>query len=101
VLLFAALIALIEVDVLGYVYQNMGVDRSYVFGVLTLTLLGSYVYLPVAELPAGRVVSGQEVFFFGMRYVIPHVGEWPRTDLAVNVGGAVIPMLLSLYLLKT
>jgi uncharacterized membrane protein len=45
------------------------------------------------------MVSGQEVTFFGMRYVIPRVEEWPRTVIAVNVGGAVIPTLLSLYLL--
>ena len=34
-----------------------------------------------------------------MRYVIPLVQEWPRTLIAVNVGGAVIPTILSLYLL--
>ena len=34
-----------------------------------------------------------------MHYVIPVVVEWPGTIIAVNVGGAVIPGLLSLYLL--
>lgn len=34
-----------------------------------------------------------------MRYVIPVVEEWPGTIIAVNVGGAVVPTLLSLYLL--
>jgi uncharacterized membrane protein len=99
VLLFAVLIALIEVGILGYAYEKMGVDRRYIFGVLLLTLLASYVNIPIAELPAERVVSGQEVFFFGLRYVIPHVEEWPRTIIAVNLGGAVIPTLLSLYVL--
>lgn len=33
-----------------------------------------------------------------MRYVVPVVEEWPRTVLAVNLGGAVVPALLSLYL---
>jgi uncharacterized membrane protein len=55
--------------------------------------------IEIAELPSERIVSGQEVIFFGMRYVIPLVQEWPHTVLAVNVGGAVIPTLLSLYLL--
>jgi len=31
--------------------------------------------------------------------VVPVVIEWPGTVVAVNVGGAVIPTLLSLYLL--
>jgi uncharacterized membrane protein len=34
-----------------------------------------------------------------VHYVIPVVVEWPGTIIAVNVGGAVIPGLLSLYLL--
>ena len=93
------LIALIEIGVIGYAYEKMGVQRRYVFAVLLLSLLGSYVNIPVADLPAERIVSGQEVTFFGMRYVIPLVEEWPRTVIAVNVGGAVIPTLLSLYLL--
>ena len=33
-----------------------------------------------------------------MRYVIPIVVEWPGTVVAVNVGGALIPGLMSLYL---
>jgi uncharacterized membrane protein len=93
------LIALIEIGIIGYAYQKMGVHWRYVFAVLLLSLLGSYVNIPVAELPAERVVSGQELSFFGMRYVIPVVEEWPGTIIAVNVGGAVIPTLLSLYLL--
>ena len=93
------LIALIEIGLIGYAYEKMGVQRRYVFAVLLLSLLGSYVNIPVAELPVERVVSGQEVTFIGMRYVIPLVEEWPRTIIAVNVGGAVIPTLLSLYLL--
>ena len=37
--------------------------------------------------------------FFGMRYEVPLVENWPGTVIAVNVGGAVIPTLMSLYLL--
>ena len=33
-----------------------------------------------------------------MRYVVPVVVSWPGTVLAVNVGGAVIPTLMSTYL---
>jgi uncharacterized membrane protein len=97
--LLGLLIALIEIGIIGYAYEKMGVQRRYVFIVLLLSLLGSYVNIPVAELPAERVVVGQEVTYFGMRYVIPVVDERPGTVLAVNVGGAVIPTLLSLYLL--
>jgi uncharacterized membrane protein len=66
---------------------------------LFLSLLGSYVNIPIAELPAEYVHSGRVITFYGMRYVIPMVNEWPRTIIAVNVGGAVIPTILSVYLL--
>jgi uncharacterized membrane protein len=92
------MIALIEIKVLKYAYEKMGVSPRYVFAVLLLSLLGSYVNIPVAELPAESVVSDQEVPFFGMRYPVPF-WEHSHTVLAVNVGGAVIPFLLSGYLL--
>jgi len=98
-LLIVLLITLIEIHVLRYAYEKIGIDQRHVLALLLLSLLGSYVNIPVAKLPAERVVSGQEITLFGMRYVMPIVQEWPRTIIAVNVGGAVIPTLLSLYLL--
>jgi uncharacterized membrane protein len=97
--LIALLIVLIEIGILSYAYEKMGIARRYVFAVLILSLLGSYVNIPVAELPAEQVISGQEITCFGMRYVIPMVEERPRTIVAVNIGGALIPTLLSLSLL--
>lgn len=97
--LVGLLIALIEIGILEYAYGKMGINRRYVFTLLLLSLLGSYVNIPVAELPAERVISGQEITFFGIRCVIPLVQEWPRTIIAVSVGGAVIPTLLFLSLL--
>jgi len=96
--LFAVLIILIEIGILRYAYTKIGVKRRYMFALLLLTFLGSYVNIPVAELPPEQVHSGGEILFFSMRYVIPMVQEWPRTIIAVNVGGAIIPALLSLYL---
>ena len=54
--------------------------------------------IPIAMLPPERLVSDREIAFFGMRYVVPFVKEWPRTVIAVNLGGAVIPVLVSAYL---
>jgi uncharacterized membrane protein len=97
--LVIAVITLIEVHLLAYSYEKIGISQRHAFAVLFYSLLGSYVNIPVAELPPERVVSNEEVRFFGMRYVIPEVQEWPRTIIAVNVGGAVIPVLLSIYLI--
>jgi uncharacterized membrane protein len=97
--LVVLLITVIEIGVIQYAYEKIGISRRYVFGLLLLSLLGSYVNIPIAELPAERVLSNQEVTFFGMRHVIPLVQEWRRTVIAINLGGAVIPTLVSMYLL--
>jgi uncharacterized membrane protein len=97
--LLAVLVAFVEVGILRYAYEKIGIARRYVFAVLLVTLLGSFVNIPVAELPPEKVLSNQVVRFFGMEYVVPQVQEWPRTIIAVNVGGALVPTLLSLYLL--
>jgi uncharacterized membrane protein len=98
-LLLGFLIVLVQIGILEYAYEKMGIDRRYVFALLFLSLVGSYVNIPVAQLPGEKIISGQEVFFFGMRYVIPLVHEWPRTVVAVNLGGAVVPTVVSVYLM--
>ena len=98
-LLFVIVFALVELGLLRYAYERMGVPPRYVLGVLLLSLLGSAVNLPVAQLPPEQVESGRLVDFFGIRYVVPVVQEWPGTVIAVNVGGALIPVILSIYLL--
>jgi uncharacterized membrane protein len=97
-LLFVFLVFLIEIKILEYAYELLGVKRRYVFVLLFFSLLGSYVNLPVGTMHGGPMASGQVVSFYGMQYVIPRVIESSRTVLAVNVGGALIPFLLSLYL---
>ncbi len=97
--LFITLIILIEINVLEYAYQKMGINRRYVFSLLMFSLLGSYVNLPIYQLPPEVVRSGGMVIYFGVPYVIPWVTQWPGTVIAVNLGGAVIPTILSIYLI--
>ncbi len=97
--LFITLIILIEIHVLEYAYQKIGINRRYIFALLILSLLGSYVNIPIYQLPPEEVQSGGTAFFYGVPYAIPWVTEWPATVIAVNLGGAVVPTFLSLYLI--
>ena len=97
--LFMVVVALIEFGILKYAYVRMGIPPRYVMVILFASLLGSAINIPIAALPKEAVVSGRLVDAYGIRYVIPVVQEWPGTILAVNVGGAVIPVMLSVYLL--
>src|ERR1700760_2585398 len=98
VLLFAGLIILIQLRILRYAYMKLGIGPGMAMALLFGSLIGSYFNIPVTILPGNTVQSGQVVDFYGMRYVVPYVTSWPGTVLAVNVGGAVIPTLMSTYL---
>jgi uncharacterized membrane protein len=80
-----------------YAYESLGANAALFL--LFATLVGSIFNIPVAELPPERIVSNEVIHFFGMRYKVPVVTHWSRTVIAVNVGGAVIPTLMSVYLL--
>ncbi len=92
-------VAFVELRALTYAYRQMGIDRRWVLALLLVSLAGSYVNVPVAELPAGYVHSGEIITAFGVQYVVPFVERVPRTIIAVNLGGGLIPAALSLYLL--
>jgi uncharacterized membrane protein len=96
--LVAFLLGLIQIGILQHVFDSMGLDRRYMFSLLVLCLVGSYINIPVAELPAERVHSAAIVHYFGMQYMVP-VLRHSRTVIAVNVGGAIIPVALSMYLM--
>jgi uncharacterized membrane protein len=97
--LFVVLLVLIQLGALRYAYMRLGMSSGAALLLLAASLVGSYFNIPVAQLGVERVVSGEVVDYFGMRYVVPVVEDWPGTLVAVNVGGAVIPVLVSLYLL--
>src|SRR5579872_163022 len=98
VVLFIGLIILIQLRILRYAYMKLGVGPGVALLLLFGSLIGSYFNFPVTVLPGQTVRSGQIVDFFGMQYVVPFVQQSPGTVLAVNVGGAVIPTLMSTYL---
>src|SRR6202158_3358164 len=98
VLLAVGLIILIQLRILRYAYMRLGVGPGAAMLLLVGSLIGSYFNLPIAVLPGPPAMSGQVVEFYGMRYVVPVVVSWPGNVLAVHVGGAVIPTMMSTYL---
>jgi len=93
------LVIMVEVGILGYAYQTIGINRRYIFLLLLMCFWGSYINIPIYRLPPEIIRSAGRVTFFGIPYVIPTVTQWPGTVIAVNVGGAVIPTILCIYLI--
>jgi uncharacterized membrane protein len=99
--LFVILSIFLVLSALRQAYQNLGVSSTTAMLLLFGSLIGSYFNIPIAELPPERIESNRVIEFFGMQYNVPVVEHWEGTVIAVNVGGAVIPALMSLYLLVT
>lgn len=102
-MLFFLLIALVLLPflllgVMGSAFLKLGLPPATMFWLLILTLLGSMINIPIHQMESQNLMRDQMVSFFGMRYRAP-VLRTHKTVLAINVGGAVIPVLLSFYLL--
>ena len=99
VALFAVLLVPLQLGALRYAYLSIGLRPGGAMLVLFGSLVGSYFNIPLVELPQRHIVAGNVVHYFGMRYVVPVVVDWPGTVIAANVGGAIIPIVVSAYLL--
>jgi uncharacterized membrane protein len=95
VLLF--LIAMLEVGIIESAYQKLGMSHRAVTMLLLLSIFGSYINIPVARISSPPVIHHHHIY--NLSYIpalLPNPGD---TIIAVNLGGAVIPVLLSAYLL--
>ncbi len=98
VLLFGIVIAVLQVGILGYAYEKMGISRLAAYAILFFSLVGAGINIPVAQVPGEAVVTTQRVYVgWGRYYETPVIKQWPSTFIAINVGGALIPTVLSVY----
>jgi uncharacterized membrane protein len=96
--LVAVLILMVEFRILAYAYRKIGVHPRYMFAVLVLSLAGGYVNIPLYSVPVDRFTPPAPATIFGRTYLVPPAIEPGATVVAINVGGALLPILLSLYL---
>jgi uncharacterized membrane protein len=89
---------IIQINVIALAFARIGIPPHYIFTALFAILVGSFINIPFKRIPQESISQEKWVSFFGFRHAIP-VRPKKETVLAVNVGGAIIPVLLSLYLL--
>jgi uncharacterized membrane protein len=102
-ILFLALLAfvfvLLEVGVINYAFGALGLPPELAFLALLASFIGSYINIPIARIAGGEPHEAEVVSSFGVRYRVPLHYASDATTLAVNVGGAVVPLLISFYVL--
>jgi uncharacterized membrane protein len=94
----AVVVALIGIRAVSYAFGLTGISPDWAVAILVGSLLGSGLNLPLARLHPGGADHGyRQLRVFGMIYLVP-VPTPRQVTLAVNVGGALIPVAVSLYL---
>lgn len=99
-LLFFA-VGFLFLNVISTAFTKIGFTWEHALMLLMASLLGSGINIPVKNMNCNTpMVTDRYVRVFGVTYRIPVVEDVAcSTLLAVNVGGAVIPALISLLLL--
>jgi uncharacterized membrane protein len=92
-------IGLLAFGALSYAYARIGISAEWMLVILAVALLGSLVNIPVATLPARIVACTVRVRVFGVVYRAPALVEQEAVVIAVNVGGAVVPTAVAVYLI--
>jgi len=90
---------LFAVNAIAYAYRRIGIGERELFLLLWLSLLGGVINIPVARLRSPEVSAAREISVFGVRYRVPIAPRPRETVVAVNLGGALIPAGLSVYLM--
>jgi uncharacterized membrane protein len=103
-LLLLALIVAIPVFFLligDLLVSALGIPAEWVGVFLFLSLFGSFVNIPVATLESRVPMHGlREVTAFGVTWQVPSMGFGvSRTLVMINLGGAILPVVVSGYLL--
>jgi len=97
--LLGGLFFFLKIGLISLAFQRLGLPPDLVFALLLLSLVGSGLNIPLKRIRSENLLAEQVVEFFGWKFRIPAAADSESTVLAVNLGGAVIPGLLSLYLI--
>jgi len=90
---------LLEIHVISYAFVTLGLSPELAFTALLASLVGSYINVPITRVASGPPHPAEVVRSFGIRYRVPTRYATDSTIVALNVGGAIVPVLISVYLL--
>ncbi|ASJ07749.1 hypothetical protein A3L11_00280 [Thermococcus siculi] len=98
VALFLAVFVLFSGVVIA-AFAKLGIPPEVAYALFFFALVGSFINIPIAEETSYEpVLRVREVRFFGIPYPVPsfELAE-RRVIIAINVGGAIVPLSVALY----
>ncbi len=102
VLVLVILFAFLFFGLIGAAFGRIGFSTQEIVLLLLATLVGSFINIPLFTLTSHEPISTDKfVTIFGMTYRVPVTTEDShKTVIAVNVGGALIPVVISFFVLS-
>ncbi|MGC1120083.1 MAG: DUF1614 domain-containing protein [Candidatus Methanofastidiosia archaeon] len=100
-ILIPLLVIMLVINLIDVSFAKLGLPRSLAFFLLFGSLLGSFINIPIKEVETeGEVLRYEPSKRFGWFFPRPVVEtRTVTTTIAANMGGAVVPVLISGYLL--
>jgi uncharacterized membrane protein len=98
-LALAFLIGLIQLGLISIAFDRLGLSPQSAYLLLMCTLAGSMINLPLFSIKADEVARPRVPLQFSKLPFFKLPPFTGRTIVAVNVGGAVVPVSFSLYLI--
>ncbi len=97
--LLGVLVAVVQIGLIQFAFEKLGLSERSAFLLLFTSLLGSNINMPLfsvrAEAEPPPMDPNLLTFLRRARLIVPG-----RTVIAVNVGGCVIPVAFSVYLIR-
>ena len=93
------LLVLIQMQLISSAFLILGLSPRLAIFALFLSLIGSYVNISLYTVESGPAPDSATADNFGVAYTIPFEYGVPRTTVAINVGGALVPLFVSGYAL--
>lgn len=95
------ILPLFFLNVIALAFRKLGIPWFLAYLILWLSLIGSLVNIPVAEMKSEEeIVKVDYVSFLGIVYPVPYIEKVEKTiTVALNLGGCIIPVVISSVIL--
>lgn len=97
ILLFPLFLFILQIEIIRIALSKLGLSPSTAFIILLASLIGSGINIPIYVKEATVFPPHRDLFFLFHPFGLPQFES--QQIIAINVGGAIIPLLLCLYLL--
>ncbi len=98
ILFLPILFFIIQIEIIRIALSKIGLPPTVAFLILVASLIGSAINIPIYSKEAILVPPKREIFFLFHPFGMPEIHA--KQVIAINLGGAIIPLFLCFYLMR-